>query len=166
MTFKPDLCPPGFDILNGYGGDDRLGSTGGSDIINGGEGSDTSLYLNRFISDVNVDLADPVKWKYNRATGEWESGSGEGYTYIRATYRHEYDDDGDGVYDDFRIEHDYMTSIENLEASANGSVRGVVSNNVFQVMPRRISCPSQAVTQLWMGATAMMKYMVVIRLIS
>ncbi|XDZ65497.1 cadherin-like domain-containing protein [Alphaproteobacteria bacterium LSUCC0684] len=120
-----------FDILNGYGGDDRLGSTGGSDIINGGEGSDTSLYLNRFISDVNVDLADPVKWKYNRATGEWESGSGEGYTYIRATYRHEYDDDGDGVYDDFRIEHDYMTSIENLEASANGSVRGVVSNNVF-----------------------------------
>jgi len=120
-----------FDVLNGYGGDDRLGSTGGSDIIHGGEGNDTSLYRNRYISDVNVDLADPIKWKYNRATGEWESGSGDGYTYIRATYRHEYDDDGDGIYDDFRIEYDYMTSIENLESSANGSIRGVLSNNVF-----------------------------------
>ena len=119
-----------FDVIHGYGGDDRLGSTGGSDIIYGGEGHDLSLYLNRYISDVEVDLGDKTRWKYNRATGEWESGEGDGFEFIRATYLHEYDDpDGEGTIS--IREYDYLNSIEGIEASNNGLVRGVVSENRF-----------------------------------
>lgn len=117
-----------FDIIHGYGGDDLLGSTGGSDIINGGEGSDTSLYLNRFISDIEVDLGSAIRWKYNRASGEWESGTGPEYEYIRATYLHVYDDpDSDGHI--LVREYDYLSSIENIRASNNGREAGVISQN-------------------------------------
>ena len=117
-----------FDVIHGYGGDDRLGSTGGSDIIYGGEGTDLSLYLNRYISDVEVDLGSDIRWKYNRATGEWESGTGDGYEFIRATYLHEYDDpDGAGTVS--IREYDYLNSIEGIETNSNGRVRGVVSEN-------------------------------------
>lgn len=120
----------GSNVMYGYGGDDRLGSGGGSDIIYGGEGHDISMYQSRYMSDVEVDLGSETRWKYNRATGEWESGTGDEYEFIRASYLREYDDpDGDGTVS--VREYDYLNSIEGVSTSLNGFARGVVSENRF-----------------------------------
>ena len=116
--------------LFGYGGNDILSGGAGNDILDGGDGFDIALFGSNFMDNLEVDLADPVRWKYNRITGEWESGAGEGYNYIRASY----------IYNNhpiMRPEHDYLVGIEGVEFNSNGSTSRIFGDGQTNVIKTR-----------------------------
>ncbi len=92
----------GDDVLHGvnsraslHGGDGNDWLIGGSMInhLYGGKGNDVyaspgksgynAVYLES-VGNIDVDMSSSEKWKYEKETGAWTSGTGEGYEYIRA----------------------------------------------------------------------------------
>lgn len=99
------------DVIFGYGGNDELSGGLGNDILDGGSGFDTAVYQNKRFSNLEMDLGASLRWKYNRATGEWESGNGEGYDHVRVSY----DVKGAGK------EYDFLKSIEGVVGTYAGT---------------------------------------------
>ncbi len=106
-----------YSILYGGAGDDWLIAGSSSDRLYGGAGNDvymrgqhggSAIYLESAGSNIEVDMSSSEKWKYDRTTETWTSGTGDEYEYIRAWIYTESDQDGDDRQPDKDDEFDFI----------------------------------------------------------
>ena len=139
--------------LHGGAGDDWF-IIGGQNVYNhlyGGAGNDVytdpgqiwnnNVYL-QSTGNIDVDMSASEKWKYNKATDSWVSGTGDGYEYVRAWI----DTDNDGLLeadDEFDFIHQNFESItggtgnDNIITGAGlGIIHGLGGDDRLEITDR------------------------------